>query len=187
MVPPSGDQWLHHIKHPGHRLIALRNDRGIRLFGEHGEDWTGSFPHLLEAMRLLPVKSCIIDGELVRCDASGQARLDPVGDGAPELGGSLYAFDVLEVNGFDLRRDPLEERMRVLGKILRKTPAGIRFNEQFERCGQPILRQISRMGFEGVVSRRRGSRYVSGRSPDWLFSRILDERQLPKRAIGISG
>src|ERR1700745_2138195 len=105
MLPPSGPEWLHEIKHPGHRLIARRANSGIRLFGGHGEDWTSSFPHLVEAMDLLPVKSCIIDGELVRCNEHGEARLEPVRAGSLELGASFYAFDVLEVNGFDLRRD----------------------------------------------------------------------------------
>jgi bifunctional non-homologous end joining protein LigD len=176
MLPPSGGEWLHEIKHPGHRLIARRSGRVVRLFGGHGEDWTAAFPHLVEAVSLLPVKSCTIDGELVRCDAHGEARLDPVPEGALGLGGSLYAFDVLDVNGFDLRRDRLEERKRVLSQILRKPRAGIRLNQHFEFCGEAIRRQIGRMGFEGVISKRRGSRYLSGRSPDWLFSRKLDER-----------
>jgi bifunctional non-homologous end joining protein LigD len=175
LLPPSGAEWLHEIKHPGHRLIARRSELGIRLFGEHEEDWTASFPHVVEAMNLLPVKSCTIDGELVRCDTHGEARLDPVPERALELAGSLYAFDVLDVNGFDLCRDRLEERTCVLRQILRKAPAGTRFIEQFEHCGEPMLRHIGRMGFEGVVSNRRGSRYLSGRSPDWLFSKRLDQ------------
>jgi bifunctional non-homologous end joining protein LigD len=174
MLPPSGAEWLHEIKHPGQRLIARRTADRVRLFGGHGEEWTASFPHLVDAMGLLPVKSCIIDGELVRCNEHGEARPDPVQNGALELGASFYAFDVLEVNGFDLRRDWLEERKRVLRQVLRRAPAGIRLNEEFERCGESILRHISRMGFEGIVSKRRGSRYLSGRSPDWLFSRTLD-------------
>src|ERR1700757_3082025 len=103
-----------------------------------------------------------------------EKRLDRLPEGALEVGGSLYAFDVLEVNGFDLRRDRLEERKRVLRQVLRRAPVGIRLNEQFERCGESILRHISRMGFEGIVSKWLGSRYLSGRSPDWLFSRTLD-------------
>ena len=74
LLPPSGTEWLHEIKHPGHRMIARRSDQGIRLFGAHGEDWTASFPHLVEAIALLPTKSCIIDGELVRCNEHGEAR-----------------------------------------------------------------------------------------------------------------
>ena len=124
-------------------------------------------------MSLLPVKSCILDGELVICDEHGNARR--VYEGAVELGASFYAFDLLEVNGFDLRRDRIEDRKRALAQLLRRSPPPIRFNEHFNRGGgDAILREVCRMGFEGVVSKRRGSRYLSGRSPDWLFSRKLD-------------
>ena len=90
-----------------------------------------------------------------------------------ETGASLYASDLLEVNGFDLRRDRIEDRKHALTRLLRKLPAAIR-NESFDRCGEPMLRQVGRMGFDGIVSKRRGSRYLSGRSPDWLFSRRID-------------
>ena len=84
-----------------------------------------------------------------------------------------YAFDLLEVNGFDLRRDPIEDRKRALTHLLRKPPGAIRLSESFDRGGQPLLREVSRMGFDGIISKRRGSRYLSGRSPDWLFSRMI--------------
>src|SRR5262249_57419444 len=103
MLPPEGAEWLHEIKHPGRGLIARRNPDRVRLFGGHGEEWTASFPHLVDAMFLLPVKSCMIDGELVRCNEHGEARLEPVRAGALQLGASFYAFDVLEVTGFYLR------------------------------------------------------------------------------------
>ena len=173
MVPPSGDEWLHEIKHPGHRLIARRNGQGIRLYTERGEDWTPWFPFVVESMNLLPVRSCIIDGDLVRCDEHGNTRLAPLPDGQSETGASLYAFDLLEVNGFDLRRDPIEDRKRALTRLLRKPPGAIRLNQPFSRCGEPMLRQVDRMGFDGIISKRRGSRYLSGRSPDWLFSRMI--------------
>jgi bifunctional non-homologous end joining protein LigD len=174
LLPPSSDQWLHEVKHPGERLIARRSGAGIRLFTGRGEDWTSSFPYLVEAISLLPVKSCILDGELVRCDEHGTPRLGDVPEGVSELGGSFYAFDLLEVNGFDLRRDRIEDRKHALVRLLRRTPVGIRFNEHFERCGEPMLRQVRGMGFEGIVSKRRGSRYLSGRSTDWVFSRKID-------------
>jgi bifunctional non-homologous end joining protein LigD len=127
----------------------------------------------VESMNLLPVRSCIIDGDLVRCDEHGNTRLAPLSDGQSEIGASLYAFDLLEVNGFDLRRDPIEDRKRALTCLLRKPPAAIRLSASFDRGGQPLLREVSRMGFDGIISKRRGSRYLSGRSPDWLFSRRI--------------
>jgi len=117
---------------------------------------------------------CIIDGDLVRYDEHGNPRLAPLPDGRLETGASLYAFDLLEVNGFDLRRDRIEDRKHALTRLLRKPPAAIRFNESFDRCGEPMLRQAGRMGLDGIISKRRGSRYLSGPSADWLFSRRID-------------
>jgi bifunctional non-homologous end joining protein LigD len=171
LLPPSGHEWLHEIKHPGCRLIACRTKGGIRLFTERRQDWASSFPYVVESISLLPVKSCIIDGELVRCDEHGNTLLDQLRDGAVELGASFYAFDLLEVNGFDLRRDPIEERKRSLACLLRRPPAAIRLNESFDRCGERMLLDVCRMGFDGIFSKRRGSRYLSGRSPDWLLSK----------------
>jgi bifunctional non-homologous end joining protein LigD len=174
MLPPSGDEWLHEIKHPGRRIIARRNGQYIRLFAGDGQDWTSSFPVLVESMSLLPVRSCIIDGDLVRGDEHGNPQAGSLPDAQPEAGASLYTFDLLEVNGFDLRRDRIEDRKYALTRVLRNPPAAIGFNELFDSCGEPMLRQVARMGFDGIVSKRRGSRYLSGRSPDWLFSRRID-------------
>src|SRR5207237_8740496 len=123
-----------------------RNNGGIRLFSEQGQEWTSCFPYLIESLSLLPVKSCVIDGELVRCDEHGNTRLEPPRDGTVELGASFYVFDLLEVNGFDLRSDPIEERKRALGLVLLRPPAAMRLNEPFDRCGEQILRQIGQMG-----------------------------------------
>jgi bifunctional non-homologous end joining protein LigD len=173
MFPPLDDAWLHEIKHPGQRLIARRNGQGIRLFTGCGEDWTSWFPFVVESMSLLPVRSCIIDGDLVRCDEHGNLRVGCLPYGQSETGASLYAFDLLEVNGFDLRRDPIEDRKRALTRLLRKPPGAIRLSEPFARCGELTLRQVGRMGFDGIISKRRRSRYLWGRSPDWLFSRRM--------------
>ena len=175
LLPPSGEEWLHETKHLGHRLIVRRDGDGIRLVAESGEDWTGFFPLIIEAVGRISARSCILDGELVRCDDHGKPTMDQLREGASERGAAFYAFDLIEVNGFDLRRDPIEDRKRVLAHLLRRPPDGIRLNPQFEKGGgEGLLRQVSRLGFEGVLSRRRGSRYLSGRCPDWLLSRKLD-------------
>ena len=136
LLPPSGEEWLHEIKHFGHRLIVRRDGDGIRLFTERGEDWTGFFPRVVEAMGHIPARSCIMDGELVRCDDRGKPTTGPLREGASEKGAAFYAFDLIEVNGFDLRRDPIEDRKRVLAHLLRRPPDGIRLNPQFEKRGR---------------------------------------------------
>jgi len=78
------------------------------------------------------------------------------------------------VNGFDLRRDEIENRKRALSHMLRKAADIVRFNPHFENDGEAVFRQACRMGFQGIVSKRRGSRYLSGRSTNWLFSKRMD-------------
>ena len=84
----------------------------------------------------------------------------------------LYAFDLIELNGDDLRRDPLEVRKATLASILKKAAPGLRFNEHLEHDdGETVFRHACKMGLEGIVSKRKDSLYRSGRSPDWLKSK----------------
>ena len=83
----------------------------------------------------------------------------------------LYAFDLIELNGDDLRRDPLEVRKATLASLLSKARAGIRVNEHIEADGPTVFAHACRMGLEGIVSKRKASTYRSGRSPDWLKSK----------------
>jgi bifunctional non-homologous end joining protein LigD len=85
----------------------------------------------------------------------------------------LYAFDIIELNGDDLRRDPLERRKMSLVMMLAKAGPGIRFNEQMEGDGETVFRHACKLGLEGIVSKRKDSAYRSGRSPDWLKSGII--------------
>src|SRR5262249_9020686 len=112
-------------------------------------------------------RSCIIDGEAVACDDNGVASFDLVRHRANESI-SLYAFDLIELNGDDLRRDPLEVRKATLASIVAKASPGIRFNEHIEGDGPTVFAHACKMGLEGIVSKRRDSSYRSGRSPDWL-------------------
>jgi len=174
MLPPAGDNWLHEVKRDGRRLVARRDGPQVRLFNHRGEDWTIRFPHVAEAVGMLPIRSCIIDGEVVGCDADGFARVNRSRDQDADGAFALHAFDLLEVNGFDTRRDSIEDRKRALAHLLRKLPTEIRFNPHFEREGEAVFHQACKMGFAGIVSKRRGSRYLSGRSSSWLLTKKLD-------------
>jgi bifunctional non-homologous end joining protein LigD len=174
LLPPSGDEWLHEVKHDGHRLLVRRDGAGVRLFNQRGEDWTERFPPIADAIGLLPVRSCIIDGELVGCDANGNTPFAGLRGPVQDFDIALHAFDLLEVNGFDVRRDPVEERKRALEQLLRKASDIVRFNPHFERDGEAVFRQACRMGFAGIVSKRRGSRYLSGRCSNWLITTKMD-------------
>src|SRR6476659_934449 len=167
--PPSGSNWIHEIKHDGYRLMARRGLVGIRLITRRGNDWSDRFPLVIEAVNLLKVRSCLIDGEVVCCDERGLARFDVLRRRRNEAAAFLYAFDLLELDGTDLRREPLEVRKATLASILRKTLPGLRLNEYLAHdCGAAVFQHACALGCEGIVSKRLGSRYRSGCSPDWL-------------------
>ena len=167
--PPSGSNWIHEIKHDGYRLMARRYPVGIRLITRRGNDWTARFPLVVEAVNHLKVRSCLIDGEVVCCDERGVAAFSVLRRRANEECAFLYAFDLLELDGTDLRREPLEVRKATLASTLRKAKPGVRLNEHLEHPdGIEVFQHACQMGLEGIVSKRLGSRYRSGRSLDWL-------------------
>src|SRR5215470_3360444 len=165
---PSGGQWLHEIKHDGFRIIARKTGERVRLYSRPGNDLTYRFPLIVDALSRLRSRSCIIDGEAVACDDNGVASFDLVRHHRANESIFLYAFDLIELNGDDLRRDPLEVRKATLRSMLAKAALGLRFNEHIEGDGPTIFAHACKMGLEGIVSKRKDSAYRSGRSPDWL-------------------
>jgi bifunctional non-homologous end joining protein LigD len=165
---PSGGQWMHEIKHDGFRIIARKSNGRVRLYSRPGNDFTRRFPLIVEALARLRSRSCIIDGEAVACDDNGVASFDLVRHHRANDSVFLYAFDLIELNGADLRRDPLEVRKATLASVLAKAGPGIRFNEHIDGDGPTVFAHACKMGLEGIVSKRKDSAYRSGRSPDWL-------------------
>jgi ATP-dependent DNA ligase len=108
---PSGSQWLHEIKHDGFRIIGRKDRDRVRLYSRPGNDLTYRFPLIVEALAKLRSRSCIIDGEAVACDANGMPSFNRIRYRRHDASVFLYAFDLIELNGDDLRRDPLEVRL----------------------------------------------------------------------------
>jgi bifunctional non-homologous end joining protein LigD len=147
--------------------MARRDPEGIRLLTRRGNDWSGRFPLLVEAMNHLKVRSCLIDGEVVCCDERGLTIFQVLRRRQHEATAFLYAFDLLELDGKDMRREPIEVRKATLASVLRKSLSGVRLNEHLEHPeGRVVFFHACKLGAEGVVSKRLGSRYRSGRSPD---------------------
>ena len=141
----------------------------MKLYRRPGNDLTDRFPLIVEALAQLRSRSCILDGEAVACDDSGIAQFNRIRYRRYDGTVFLYAFDLIELNGDDLRRDPLQVRNATLISVVAKAGAGIRFNEHLE-CddGEIVFRHACKMGLEGIVSKRRDFTYRSGRSSDWL-------------------
>ena len=165
---PSGSEWLHEIKHDGFRVIARKTGGQVKLYSRPGNDLTYRFPLIVETLARLRSRSCIIDGEAVACDDNGVTSFNRVRYRRHDESIFLYAFDLMELNGDDLRRDPLESRKATLVMILAKAGLGIRFNEHMKGDGETVFRHACKLGLEGIVSKRTDSAYRSGRSPDWL-------------------
>ena len=158
--PPSGSNWIHEIKHDGYRMMARRDPVGIRLLTRNGNDWSKRFPLVVEAVNHLRVRSVLIDGEVVCCDARGLAVFHVLRRRRNEASAFLYAFDLLELDGTDMRREPIEVRKATLASILRKSRHGVRFNQHLEHPdGLAVFQHACKMGLEGIVSKRLGSRY----------------------------
>jgi bifunctional non-homologous end joining protein LigD len=166
--PPTGSLWLHEIKHDGFRVVARKDGDRVRLYSRPGNDLTYRFPLIVEALARLRSRSCIIDGEAVACDDNGMPSFNRIRYRRHDASVFLYAFDLIELNGDDLRRDPLEVRKATLSSVVAKAGAGIRFNEHIEADGPTVFAHACKMGLEGIVSKRKESPYRSGRSSDWL-------------------
>jgi bifunctional non-homologous end joining protein LigD len=168
---PSGGQWLHEIKHDGFRVIARKKGSQVRLYSRPGNDLTHRFPLIVKALARLRSRSCIIDSEAVACDDKGVASFNLVRYRHHDESVFLYAFDLIELNGDDLRPDPLEGRKATLEMILAKAGPGIRFNEHMGGDGETVFRHACKLGLEGIVSKRLGSPYHSGRTRYWIKSK----------------
>lgn len=165
---PEGPMWVHEIKHDGYRLIVRRSGDRVRLFTRRGYDWSDRYPRIVEAAKRLR-GSFVIDGETVVSDKHGIADFEKLHSGEYNKSAMLWAFDLLELNGEDLCQLTLDERKSKLTKLLRGSRHhGIVLNEHLEADGERAFYHACTLGFEGIVSKRRDSSYISGRSRSWI-------------------
>jgi ATP-dependent DNA ligase len=163
---------LHEIKHDGFRVMTRKTGKRVRLYSRPGNDLTWRFPLIVEAFARLRSRSCIIDGEAVACGADGLASFERIRYRRHDEDVFLYAFDLIELNGEDLRRDPLAVRKATLLDVLARAAPGIRFNEHLDHEDGPLVfEHACKLGLEGIVSKRRDSPYNSGRSRHWIKSK----------------
>lgn len=170
--PQDSADWLWELKFDGYRLLA-RIERGqARLFTRNGNDWTARAPVLAQALAALPLKSGWVDGEVLVLDEHGipdfQA-LQNAFDGQATEAMVFYAFDLPYAQGRDLRGLPLMERRALLRTLVQGSASDrIRFSEAFEARPEDLVPSACKLGFEGVIGKRRQAAYVGGRSADWI-------------------
>jgi bifunctional non-homologous end joining protein LigD len=168
MKPPAGADWVHEIKHDGYRLQVRREGNTVRLFTRNGYDWSARYPAIAVTAARLRAKSFTLDGEAVVCGADGVAVFDALHRHGTVTEAMMYAFDLLEHDGEDLRLLPLVERKKRLAHLVGRRSIGIVLSVHTADDGASIFRAACKFGLEGIVSKRLSAPYRSGPSRDWL-------------------
>jgi bifunctional non-homologous end joining protein LigD len=176
--PPKGEQWRHEIKFDGYRMQARIDGDEVRLLTRKGLDWTERFASVAEALRELNLGSAILDGEVVVEDSAGISNFaELVRDlkAGRQDRFRYYAFDLLYLSGVDLTGAELADRKEILARVLASSPQSgkVALSEHFSIEGARFFEHISRLGLEGMISKRRDAPYRSGRTKDWLKSRCV--------------
>lgn len=175
--PPEGDDWIHEIKYDGYRLQILLDRGTAQLFTRNGHDWTEKLKPLAEAADRLPAKSALLDGEMIVTNAEGKPDFHALRSAIRSDPGRLVfvAFDLLHLNGRDLRQVPIAERRVLLWSIVAPGTGRIQFSQDHAGEGDTFFRGAETMGLEGIVSKRADSTYVSGRTRAWLKTKCYAE------------
>lgn len=178
---PEGDGWLHEIKYDGYRIEAVIERGSARLITRSGKDWTSTYPEVAAALAELPADSAVLDGEVVVVGADGRTSfqaLQNVGSLPPGSVLRYMAFDLLQLDGEDVAREPLEARKAVLDTVLGALSGEIvHYSDHVEGQGPEFHAQACRLGLEGIISKRRSAPYQPGRGRDWLKVKCLEEQE----------
>jgi len=169
---PAGPNWLHEVKYDGYRIVARKAGEEITLFSRSGLDWTVRFPAIAKALLTLPAESALLDGEVAFVLPSGitdfkslQEHID-----TPNPAIRYFVFDLLSLDGKDLRKKTLRERRALLGRLM--SAKGISnylvYADYVEGSGPEFFREACEHGLEGIISKRADAPYRSGRGKDWL-------------------
>jgi bifunctional non-homologous end joining protein LigD len=160
----------------------------VRLISRSGVDWTCAFPMIVAAVEALPVRNCLIDGEVIMCDGNGVADFQLLRWRHYADPAILCAFDLLGLDGLDVRCEPIEQRKAELARLLADCRPAVALNRVFDDPGPTVFEHACSLGCAGIVSKRRGSQYAAGRSPDWLKvknrARVVHSGQEVRTAVG---
>ena len=187
-APPSGEDWVHELKLDGYRIqIQIRpagdsHKKRVSLLTRKGLDWTHRMPTLARAAEQLPCKSAVLDGEAVVLDEKGAtsfADLQAAFQEGAKVNLSYFAFDLLHLDGHNLRNLPLLERKDLLEKLLAGLEADgpIRFSEHFAADGKKVFTEACNLGAEGIVSKLASAPYSSTRDNSWIKSKCFQEQE----------
>jgi bifunctional non-homologous end joining protein LigD len=178
---PGGDNWLHEIKFDGYRLQARLDEGDVTLLTRSGLDWTAKFgDRIAAAFEAIRVNTAVIDGELVVERENGASDFSALQQDLSEGRSDrfvFYAFDLIYLNGYDLRPVPLIQRKTLLEKLVARSSGAVRYSEHFNAEGAVVLRHACGLGLEGIVSKDRDSGYASGRTGQWVKAKCSQRQE----------
>ncbi len=185
--PPTGSHWLYEIKWDGVRALCLVKNGSVEIHSRRGNRCEKQYPELQILAAQVDAKTAWLDGEICVLDDQGRARFEMIqprisvkGEAVARLAetnpATLFVFDVLYVDGYDVRSVPLEDRKRLLSSLV--TPnQQIRISEAFETDGEHMFEAAREMGLEGILAKNRRSTYEPSRSTCWLKLKVLNEQE----------
>src|SRR4051812_22052821 len=178
-APPQGEGWLHEQKFDGYRIGLRKDGRRVELWSRRGQNWTAQFPTLVAAAAKLAARRALLDGEVAALLPSGVTSFQALQNRRPDAPLTYFVFDLLHLDGRDLRDQPLETRKERLRALLAASPTSdvFRYSDHVVGGGAAFYRDGCALGLEGIVSKRIGSRYRSGRNLDWQKSKCLRRQE----------
>ncbi|MGH7484784.1 MAG: non-homologous end-joining DNA ligase [bacterium] len=175
-APPGGTNWAYELKYDGFRVVSAIVDGDIAMWSRNELDLAPRFPAVAAALSKLKLPEVVLDGEVVVLDEHGAPRFQLLQQGDRR---ELYiVFDILWLDGKDLRRLTYDERRSLLEKALKRTPSAIKVAEKIETSGEAALERAKKSGWEGIIAKRRTSIYETRRSKEWLKIKVINEQEL---------
>ncbi|HEV7798836.1 MAG TPA: non-homologous end-joining DNA ligase [Pyrinomonadaceae bacterium] len=184
--PPPGDEWLHELKFDGYRMVCHLSRGKARFWSRNGKDWTEKFPNLIQALKVFPATTAILDGEVVILDKQGrssfqllQQAMGKVGQAGKSPAFVFEIFDLIYLEGYSLTRTPLAIRKAQLEELLASATAkgALRYSDHVEGNGAQFFKQACEFGLEGIVSKLADSPYESTRNRNWLKTKCLKRQE----------
>ena len=178
--PPKTAGWLHELKLDGYRIQARKDGTRVQLLTRTGLDWTHRMRPIAQQIKYIPVDNAILDGEVVVLAENGTTSFADLQAAFQEHARkplTYFAFDLLHLNGHNLRGLPLLDRKAILAQVVKDVDGALRFSEHLESDGEVIFRKACELHAEGIVSKRAASPYHSGRGGDWLKLKCVHEQE----------
>ena len=172
--PPGEENWAYELKYDGFRAVAAIVGDDVAMLSRNELDLAPRFPRTYAALKKFKAKDIVVDGEVVVLDEKGAPRFQLLQQGGNE---KMFLFDVLWLDGEDLRRKSYAERRRILEKLCAKAPAGIAISQQLPPPGEKALKKASADGWEGIIAKRKSSVYEPRRSKEWLKIKAQNQQE----------